>query len=310
MIVFIWEKIGKIFEVDAKNRSPWMYSHSSNPTPYYLENDIFRVFFSTRDAENKSNVGFFDLDLKLLKVENVSLEPSLEHGVYGEVDESGIGVGCFLKNQKNVMMYYMAWQTPNNEHWRGDIATAILGHDEKKMHKPSNNVMLGINSEDKISLSYPFILQHEDVHHLWYGSTESWDCGNGEMLHVIKHAYSKDLKNWIFRGCCIKPELGKSQAFSRPVVVNLHNKWHMWYSYRGNQDKYKIGYAFSDNMLDWITCNNNKNVIYAGDSDAWDSEMVCYPYVFHHADKLYMLYNGNSYGKTGIGLAVAETEYH
>ena len=40
----------------------------------------------------------------------------------------------------------------------------------------------------------------------------------------------------------------------------------------------------------------------------WDSEMVCYPYVFEYNDKLYMLYNGNGYGKTGIGLAVLEEE--
>ena len=38
----------------------------------------------------------------------------------------------------------------------------------------------------------------------------------------------------------------------------------------------------------------------------WDSEMICYPYVFEHKDDLYMLYNGNDYGKTGFGLAVLE----
>ena len=31
--------------------------------------------------------------------------------------------------------------------------------------------------------------------------------------------------------------------------------------------------------------------------------MVEYPYVFKHKKKLYMLYNGNSYGASGIGLA-------
>ncbi len=33
----------------------------------------------------------------------------------------------------------------------------------------------------------------------------------------------------------------------------------------------------------------------------WDSEMIKYPCVFEHEGQLYMLYNGNSYGKTGIG---------
>ena len=41
-------------------------------------------------------------------------------------------------------------------------------------------------------------------------------------------------------------------------------------------------------------------------NNGWDSEMVCYPFVFDHKDITYMLYNGNSYGKTGMGLAVWE----
>ena len=40
----------------------------------------------------------------------------------------------------------------------------------------------------------------------------------------------------------------------------------------------------------------------------WDSEMVCYPHVFDHKGKRYMLYNGNGYGRTGFGLAVLEEE--
>ena len=38
----------------------------------------------------------------------------------------------------------------------------------------------------------------------------------------------------------------------------------------------------------------------------WDSEMICYPYVFDRKGERYMLYNGNGYGKTGFGLAVLE----
>jgi hypothetical protein len=31
--------------------------------------------------------------------------------------------------------------------------------------------------------------------------------------------------------------------------------------------------------------------------------MLAYPFVFDYRGKRYMLYNGNGYGKTGIGLA-------
>ena len=34
--------------------------------------------------------------------------------------------------------------------------------------------------------------------------------------------------------------------------------------------------------------------------------MICYPFVFDYSGNRYMLYNGNEYGKTGIGLAILE----
>jgi hypothetical protein len=37
--------------------------------------------------------------------------------------------------------------------------------------------------------------------------------------------------------------------------------------------------------------------------DGWDSEMQCYPHLFRLDTQLYLLYNGNQFGKNGFGLA-------
>jgi hypothetical protein len=34
--------------------------------------------------------------------------------------------------------------------------------------------------------------------------------------------------------------------------------------------------------------------------------MIEYPFVFDHGGARYMLYNGNGYGRSGVGLAVLE----
>jgi len=36
----------------------------------------------------------------------------------------------------------------------------------------------------------------------------------------------------------------------------------------------------------------------------WDSTMVAYPYVYSHAGKTHMIYNGNGFGLSGFGYAV------
>ncbi len=38
----------------------------------------------------------------------------------------------------------------------------------------------------------------------------------------------------------------------------------------------------------------------------WDSDMQCYPYVFECDGDIYLLYNGNEFGRWGFGVAQLE----
>lgn len=73
----------------------------------------------------------------------------------------------------------------------------------------------------------------------------------------------------------------------------------MYFCYRGA--KYKIGYAYSKDKINWIRNDDIAGINYSG--SGWDSEEVCYPFVFRNKKYLYMLYCGNNYGKEGLGLA-------
>ena len=76
----------------------------------------------------------------------------------------------------------------------------------------------------------------------------------------------------------------------------------MWYSYRG--EYYKIGYAESKDGINWTRKDDEAGIDIS--KEGWDSEMICYPFVFNHGDQKYMLYNGNGYGRSGVGLAMLQ----
>ena len=126
------------------------------------------------------------------------------------------------------------------------------------------------------------------------------------MLHVIHHASSHDGHEWHRSGLVVPFELGRAQAFSRPTVVqNKKGDFDMWFSYRsGSGEKYRIGYATSENGVNWKLDLENAGITVS--ASGWDSEMIEYPFVFDHEGSRYMLYNGNGYGQTGFGLAVIE----
>lgn len=79
----------------------------------------------------------------------------------------------------------------------------------------------------------------------------------------------------------------------------------MWYSTaRLPLHPYRIGYAESDDGKRWTRID--EAVGFDVSPEGFDSEMICYPHVVQHENRLYMFYNGNGFGREGIGLAVAE----
>lgn len=294
-----WEKLGQVFEMYEIH--PMLRTHASNPLAVHLTDDVYRVYFSGRDVENKSSVGFADVDIIQLRTINVCTKPIIQYGNEGSFCSHGISIGNIYQQSNKSYILFMGWSITNNEHWRGDVGRIEL-LDKDTMTMNPEDAFLGIDSEDKISLSYPFVMHHQGVFKMWYGSTITWHAENEEMIHVIKYATSADGEKWNRKGIAVPYELGVAQAFSRPIVLINENGYHMWYSYRsGDGTKYRIGYSHSNDGVKWER-NHDKVGIDVSET-GWDSEMICYPFVFEHKGERYMLYNGNSYGQSGFGLA-------
>jgi hypothetical protein len=301
-----WKKLGQLFFVEGDARHPKLLSHAANPLPVHLHDDVFRVFFSGRDSDNRSSVGAVDIDIEKRKVIKEHPSPFMEHGPKGSFYADGISIGnCYTVDGVQYMLF-MGWQTPIDQHWRGDVGRLVVNADTT-LTLDSKNPFMSADKDDPISLSYPWVREDGNGgYDMWYGSTRTWDSGNGEMIHVINSAHSLDGENWKRNGLAIPFELGVAQAFSRPTVAKNHlGGLEMWFSYRsGAGETYRIGYATTDEGKQWRLALEEAAIDVS--SEGWDSEMIEYPFVFDHKGSRYMLYNGNGYGKTGFGLAVLE----
>lgn len=301
-----WEKLGRLYKPSPTGRHPKLLSHAANPLPVHLKGNVYRIFYSGRDVSNRSSVGAVDIDLSKQEVINDHYFPFFEHGPSGSYFADGVSIGNVYNSNGVRYMLFMGWQKPEIGHWRGDIGRLILSND-LALTLDSAEPFMGCDETDPISLSYPWV-QPAPINgfDMWYGSTLAWDAGNGEMLHVIHHASSDDGHKWHRSGLAVPFMIGRVQAFSRPTVVqNKEGDFSMWFSYRsGSGEKYRIGHAASDNGVNWKLDLDNAGI--AASKIGWDSEMIEYPFVFDHADRRFMLYNGNGFGKTGFGLAVLE----
>lgn len=298
-----WEKLGCIYEPAVAGTHPKLLSHAANPLPLKIGGDTYRIFFSGRDERNRSSLGAVDIDIVSRKIVKTYHTPFFQHGPVGSFYADGISIGNHYIADGVCYVLFMGWQAPLDGHWRGDIGRLIV-HSNLSLTLDSELPLLGIDSTDPISLSYPWVIGNEEKEFsMWYGSTVTWDAGNGEMLHTINYASSPNGYEWTRQGLAVPYVLGIAQAFSRPCVVSsLKGGFDMWFSYRsGMGEKYRIGYAHSLDGLTWSLDLKSAGIDVS--KSGWDSEMVEYPYIFDHQGERYMLYNGNRYGQTGFGLA-------
>lgn len=267
---------------------------------------MYRVFFSGRDPQDRSSVGFVDVNILTRTVVYIHNKPVFEYGPENSFYSHGVSIGNWYEADGDRYVLFMGWQCPKAGHWRGDIGRLRLNNNFS-MELDSVGPFMGSDATDHVSLSYPWVLQERNQYRMWYGTTVTWDAGNGEMLHVINQAKSVNGHEWNRLGLAVPYELGVAQAFSHPTVIADPDGYHMWFSYRSGKpgQKYRIGYAYSKFGENWESHLADAGIDTS--ESGWDSEMIEYPFVFDHKGQRFMLYNGNGHGQTGFGLAVLDS---
>jgi hypothetical protein len=301
-----WRKIKHVFGAD--NNNEWMVTHGGNPFAEQLTEDVYRVYCTTRDKNNRSFIIYVDVDFADdFKVINVSEKPVISPGEPGLYDDSGAVMGYLLNVNGKKHIYYLAWNLKVTVPWLNTIGLAIQNEATGDFEKFSRVPMMDRSNEDPFTISYPSILFDKGKYRMWYGSNLKWGKIQDDMDHIFKYAESDDAIHWHRTNKIhVGLEHPNEYALSKPFVIKTGDLYQMWYSYRANGDitTYRIGYAESTDGDTWVRKDDQAGIDVS--ASGWDSEMICYPFVMDHKGKRYMLYNGNGYGKTGFGVAVLE----
>ena len=298
-----WKKLGRIFDPNQIARCEEMISHASTPSPLIIGDNEVRIFYSSRDTFNRSSVSFFDLEISTLKILYAHDKPILRFGEEDTFFSDGISLGNVFNWNGEKYIAFMGWKVPQGKHWFGQLGLLRVNN-KNQLNFVLNSPVFPINKEDSISISYPWVCHKESTElTYWYGTTKTWEGPNSDMIHLLKKGSTNNLLNWESGNTVLTFDLKEFQAFSSPTVLEFGDSEILFYSYRGQGLNYKIGSAELTNQNPVAT---KKDFGISENLEDWESEMQCYPRVFKLLDRQYMLYNGNQYGKTGIGIALLE----
>ena len=295
-----WLKHGLLLE--PRGQAPWVGTHAALPVVLETGGGE-RVYFSSRDARNRAHIGFATVRLDQPSPQATWADaPVLSPGALGAFDDSGVTTSCLVAHDGRLWLYYTGWALGVTVPFYLQAGLAVSDDGGLTFNRTSAAPLLDRIAVDPYLSASPWVLVDNGVWRMWYVSGTGWDTrpdGPRHRYH-IKYAESHDGLRWTRHGVvCLDYASPDEYAFGRPCVVKDAEGYRMWYSVRG--DAYRMGYAESADGLSW-TRRDGAHVV-TPSAQGWDSEMVTYPVVAGEPGRRVMLYNGNGFGRTGIGLA-------
>jgi hypothetical protein len=298
----MWERLGRI--VAPPELGGWARSHASVPFVRAVEGDL-HLFYSTRDERGRSHTVRAGLDLDASGGATAGPpEAVLGPGALGAFDDSGAMGAWLVRHGGREHLYYIGWSLGVTVPFYLYIGLAVSEDGGRSFTRASRAPVVGRSDTDPLLATAPCVLVEDGLWRMWYTSAVRWEAagvyGRPKHYYRIAYAESADGVDWRPTGrVCIDFANDDEYAIGRPCVVRDGDGYHMWFSCRGS--RYRIGYARSADGLDWQREDRAAGLLPAGGD--WESESVEYGFVLDHERVRWLLYNGNNYGATGIGLA-------
>ena len=300
----VWRRLGRVFGGPTAGH-PALLTHDALPVPYALDSDLARIFYSGRDASNRSSVGSIVVRLgEAPRVEEEQAEPVLVPGGKGAFDDAGVGLGSIVTGEDGDRLYYMGWNVGGSVPWRNAIGVAFGSARQARFERRFLGPLLDRSPIDPYSLSYPWVLRLGSADwRMWYGTHLRWGATQADMSHAIRAASSTDGLEWVRDPQVgLAPENAEIATVRPSVIREPDGTFEMCFAARDLAGPYGIGRAASTDGRTWRRVAPG----IAAEAGGWEGGALTYPAVFEQAGRRWLLFNGQGYGATGFGIAVWE----
>ena len=309
----LWKKNGLIYA--PRRNAAWNRTHAQVPTVDPINDSALRVYFASRDANNRSYTSYIDVETAnpnhILYEHD---EPILPLGKLGSFDDCGVMPSWIVTVDNRKYLYYIGWTVRTTVPFHNSIGLAISDDSGKTFHRFSDGPIFGPTYKEPYFTGTSCVIVEGGVWRNWYLSCTKWIVINGkpEPFYHLKYAESNDGVNWCREGkVAIDYKSSEEAGIAKASVLRDSNGvYKMWYSYRSGTKyrtnkaaSYRIGYAESGDGFSWRRMDELAGIDVS--EKGWDSEMIEYPHVLRVESKLYMFYNGNDFGRSGFGYATS-----
>lgn len=312
-----WEKLGRIFDPTQHALPNHCGQFAQSPQTLVCA-DFVRIYFSTRETDGTgkylSHIAFVDFHKNLRDILRVSEQTVIPLGRLGCFDEHGIFPMNVVRHGPVIYGFTCGWNRRISVSVDTAIGLAISQDGGLTFQRIGDGPVLAASLDEPYLVGDGFVKVIGGTFHMWYISGTNWKKyapdAPPDRTYKIRHAVSPDGIEWERdnKPQLIPDRLGVDESQALPTVIEIDGRYHLFFcfrqsfDFRKNKDRgYRIGQAYSDDLVAWTRCDEMAELV--GSPGEWDSDMQCYPHVFECDGQVYMLYNGNEFGRYGFGLA-------
>jgi hypothetical protein len=315
----LFEKLGRIFDPTAHHLDSDVRQFAQSPQALVLP-DRVRIYFSTRrtdplNGKYFSDISFIDMDRGLERIIGHAREQVIPLGGLGTFDEHGIfPFSPTVLPDGRIWAYTCGWSRRVSVSVETGTGLAMSSDQGATFQQYGSGPVLTASLHEPVLVGDSFVRCDGHLFHMWYIFGKKWgeptEHEPPARVYKIAYAASTDGIRWCKdEGKALLPDvLGPDECQALPTVIRLGERFHMYFCYRYATDfrtnperGYRLGYAWSDDGRHW-TRDDAKGGISRSES-GWDADMMCYPHIFAVDNQVYLLYNGNAFGKYGFGAA-------
>lgn len=307
-----WAKLGCIFNIGSK--PPYMVSHAQLPVVLPLGEDRgtkVRVYFCSRDAEIQSRPFYFEGEITEngFEVTKIMEQPLLDLGKPGMFDDSGVMFSSWLVHDNALLMYYIGWTRRVKVPYQLSIGLAISHDGGLSFKRYADGPILTCNSQDSFCVSRPVVVKHMNIYVMLYWFSDGWVDRGDEKELWYGLAVTESDNPYTFSGERRHIQLfDRSVAYAPSSVLKKGDEFIVFLCVRGVFDfrtdptkSYRVYYTKTRDFVEFTPPQPASGLEPNG--EGFDSTMSEYLWVFKSNSDVFGMYNGDGFGKTGVGLA-------
>lgn len=299
-----WQRHGVIWRPSGER--PWAASHATCPTPLQRRDGCWRVFLQCRDARGVGRVAWIDLDPQdPRRVIGASVQPALDIGAPGCFDDNGVFPTSVLRAADGrVWLYYVGFELGHHIRYRLLTGLAVSDDDGESFRRVSSMPVLERSDAEPTFRCGTFVRRDGERFRMWYVAGGGWETLHGKRvpLYDLRYGESSDGVHWPAQGEVVMPLQPSEHGFGRPWVRATSAGEEMFYSVRQREPAgHRLGLARSPDGRHWQRLDQELGL--RPQAGAWDGESQCFAAPIESAGREWLLYNGNDFGATGVGIA-------